>query len=345
MSLINPAPCADALPDAAVSRFSPGAVPVTRLMCASQSRIDGSVYTEMERIRGLAVPRNAAGGVHTALLHQSGWFLQWREGPRDALDDIMARVQRDQRHQHLRVVHHSVGRRTLPGRWSMGMVQCKDSAEDFGLRVDRACEARERDLQGLPAAAWRALSSPLRGPGGSAVALAGQAGFQRVLVCSAEGDDAFTLVHRLAVDTVQDVVVRRFAGPSRLDVGTDYVDIPDAGRMLRVIAMARNGLGLGLTRAFLADYSHLVLLFSANDTHDEQLFVRVLQACAGLPAVPVILGVGASAAVNTRHFSHAHRLGLCYIDAALHAPVAALWPGLSAQLRIETPALAGRVAA
>ena len=333
----------DAFPDSSVSIFPPDTAPVTRLVCASQSRIDGSVYTEMERIRGLAVPRNAAGGVHTALLYQSGWFLQWREGPADALQDIMRRVQRDQRHQRLRVVHHSTGHRLLPGRWSMAIVQCNDTPEDFSRRVDSECEVRERGVQKLPAAVWRSLSSPLRAS--HTLVHNKDADFQRVMVCSAEGDDAFTLVRRLAVHHFQEVVVRRYAGPSRLDVGTDYVDIEDAGRLLRVIAMARNGVGLGLTRAFLADYSHVVLLFSGDEAHDERLFARVLQACAGVPAVPLMLGLGASAAVHARNFSHAHRLGVCYIDSGLHADVDTLWPRLAAQLRIATPALAVRFAA
>jgi hypothetical protein len=53
-------------------------------------------------------------------------------------------------------------------------------------------------------------------------------------------------------------------GRSQLDVGSNYTDLPDGQGAVRVIAMARNGLGLGLTRALLADYPLVVLWCSGS---------------------------------------------------------------------------------
>ena len=49
----------------------PATPAVTRVVYASQSRIQGPVYAEMERIRACAVRHNEPAGVHTALAHQS----------------------------------------------------------------------------------------------------------------------------------------------------------------------------------------------------------------------------------------------------------------------------------
>ena len=268
----------------------------------------------METIRAAAVRHNQPAGVHTALLHQSGWFVQWKEGPPDAVATIMDRIARDPRHRSMRLLHHSVGQRLLPGVWTMAIVQCADCADDFGRRVEALHGARQRGQLYLPAACWRMLSTPQRHPR-AAQQPDGEA-FQRVLLCSAQADDAFVLVAKLAAQQGADIVHRRFAGPCDLDVGTDYIDIEDAGRVLRLIAMARKGLGLGLTLAFLSDYSHLVMLFSGDAAADGQLFSRVLQACAGLCAVPILLGLGATDADNRRMFALAHQRGVVY----LHAP-------------------------
>ena len=66
--------------------------PVARVVYASESNLHDSIYAEMERIRASAVRHNVPAGVHTALLYQSGWFVQWKEGPGDALLKLMDRV-------------------------------------------------------------------------------------------------------------------------------------------------------------------------------------------------------------------------------------------------------------
>ena len=50
--------------------------------------------------------------------------------------------------------------------------------------------------------------------------------------------------------------------------------------------MARKGLMVPLTRAFLQDYSHIVLLLDADVERDQWLVQRVVQACGHLPSPP-----------------------------------------------------------
>jgi hypothetical protein len=284
---------------------------VARIVYASQARIQGSVYAEMERIRASAVRHNEPAGIHTALLYQSGCFVQWSEGPGDALLRLMSHVSSDRRHDAPRIVHSSRGPRLLAGPWSMAIVQCNDSPVEMMARVNHLRDMMDAGTQCSPPAAWRQLSTPMRHPG--AAQQADPDAFQRILVCSSWANESFELVDWLARRTRQEVVHRRFAGAKDLDVGTDLVDFQEEDRVMRVIAMARKGLTLSLTRAFLPDYSHLMLLLCGERQHDLALLHRVAEACAGLVNPPLLLGVAEDEATHDEAFAIAHRLGLIYL--------------------------------
>jgi hypothetical protein len=286
---------------------------VARLMYASQANFQGSIYAEMERIRASAVRHNEPAGVATALLYQSGWFAQWKEGPVDALLRIMTRVEADPRHHSMVIVHSSRGPRLLAGPWSTAVVQCADSPSEMGERVELLRRELEHGRQYSPQTVWRRLSTPMRHPG--AAQQAAPDAFQRVLVCAAEGMASFDLVHWLARHHSEEVVHRRFAGAYDLDVGTDYVDFAEDARVLRLIAMARHGLSLPLTRAFLPDYSHVVLLLSGDADRDVSLVQRVAQACSGVATPPALLGLAPEAEAHAEMFALARRSGLIYLGA------------------------------
>lgn len=278
----------------------------------------------MERIRASALRHNAPQGVYTALLYQSGWFVQWKEGPGDALLKLMARVEADARHHSMRIVHSSRGPRLLSGPWSMAIVQCDDTPQHMAARVLRLHMRMENGRQYSPVAVWRQLSTPMEHPG--AAQQADPDAFQRILVCAAAGSASFEFVNWLSTHHAQPVVHRRFAGEEGLDVGSDYVDFSDDDRVVRVIAMARNGLTLPLTRAFLPDYSHILLLLCGDRQRDLALVHRVAEGCAGLPSAPVLLGVGAPEHTRGEPFALARRAGLIYLDVHANAQdAAAVW--------------------
>jgi hypothetical protein len=286
---------------------------VARIVYASRAAITESIYSEMERIRASAVRHNQPAGVATALLYQSGWFVQWKEGPDAAVARIIERVAGDPRHRGLRLVHRSTGPRLLDGPWSMAIVQCDEPDADMAQRVDEVRAAVLRGVRFSPPAIWRRLSTPMRHPGAQRQQDADA--FQRVLVCAASGTASFDLVRWLAQRFRAELVQRRFAGDRDLDVATDYVDFIHGERVLRAIAMARNGLHLPLTRAFLADYSHLVLLLSGDALRDEDLVRRLAQACAALPEPPPLIALAQRAADHANAFALARHCGLVYLEA------------------------------
>jgi len=292
----------------------PDGSPVARVVYASRSTVRGSIYAEMESIRASALRHNTPADIATALLYQSGWFIQWKEGPRDALRLAMHRVARDPRHDSLRIIHCSEGGRLLCGPWSMAIVQCTDPAIDMASRVEELARELDNGRQYSPPCVWRRISTPMRHPG--AALHDDPDAFQRILVCAASGTAPFALVERLARARREEVVHRRFAGARNLDVATDYVDFADGDRVLRVIAMARNGLTLPLTRAFLPDYSHIVLLLSGDPDRDVALLRRVIQACTGLASsAPPLLGLAREANAHGMISSLARAQGLRYLTA------------------------------
>ncbi len=296
---------------------APATSEVQRLMYASQSCLTGSVFEAMQSIRSHALRRNAADRVHVALLHQSGWFMEWIEGPADGVRALMSRVANDPRHLNLHLLHKSHGPRRLTEPWSMAHVQTHEAPDDF---MGRVMALREEHRQGKmlePAAVWRRLSTPLTHP--KAFEQGPDDGFQRVMVCSAQGAQAFNLVHWLGQTRSADVVHRRFIG-SRLDildVATDYVDLNAGTVVRRVVAMARNGLEIGLTRAFLTEYSHVILLLCGVEPKDHNVLERLLAACAHLRHRPVLVALGPLECDHAALQRQAHTGGLVYLDCDL----------------------------
>jgi hypothetical protein len=286
--------------------------PVARIMYASQASIRHSVYQEMERIRASALKHNEPVGIATALLHQSGWFVQWKEGPGAALQKIMDKVASDVRHFDLRIVHRSRGPRLLAGPWSMAIVQCNETPAEMEMRVQFLKRQVDTGLQFSPPAVWRRLSTPMKHPG--AAHQQDPDAFQRVLVCAASSMGSFDLVRWLGGHKRAEVVHRRFAALD-LDVGTDYVDFEQDGRVWRVIAMARHGLHLPLTRAFIPDYSHVVLLLSIDADRNTQLVQRVLRAYECVSHPPALIGVASRPDMHAVPAALARRYGLPYLPA------------------------------
>jgi hypothetical protein len=65
--------------------------------------------------------RNPAAQISGQLLLEAGVFAQWLEGPRDAVESLWAKLQRDPRHHHIQLVSASrIERRAFP-QWSMAI--------------------------------------------------------------------------------------------------------------------------------------------------------------------------------------------------------------------------------
>ena len=301
---------------------------VDRLLYASECRVQGSVFDEMHRIRDDALLRNIIDDVYVALLYQAGWFVEWLEGPAAGVDAVLRRTAKDRRHGDLRVVHRSRGPRRLTEPWSMAFRQDQEQPAEFERRLKSLMSLSGRHALD-PASVWRRLSMPL-----ADAAAAGRADndlYQRVMVCAARGTQSFELVRWLGLAYGSKVTSQRLAGAQATsrDVANDYVDL-DGGRdgmVRRVVAMARNGLQIGLLQAFLPDYSHIVLLLCGDSKHDEDLVHILVAACARLSHRPVLLGLGGAGCDHAALREVARAGGLVYLDCDIDggANAKALW--------------------
>ena len=284
---------------------------VVRAVYASRSRIDGPIYQQMESIRRSAMRHNLPSGIHTALLWQAGWFIQWREGAARPMQALMARIAGDWRHHGLCVVHVSEGPRLLDGPWSMSIVTDGESPEAMAGRVAQARAAMESRAQYSPTEVWRRLSMPAQqgdGDGDDPEA------YQRVLLASAVGQVAFEMGRWLARRKGRALEHRRFAG-LEMDVATESVDLRCGDWPMRIVAMSRKGLALPLTRALMRGHSHLVLLLCEQPDRNRLLLERVGQACAAMRRSPTVIGVGLDAGEHAALFAQARRERLVYLDA------------------------------
>jgi len=276
------------------------------------------IFDKMQEIRAYALANNRLLGVHKALFYQSGWFIYWAEGPPAAIDALLERVAKDPHHHSMRLLHRSAGPRHLLTPWSMMVGSSTESAAEFGSRV---LEMRIRFQEGRqlpPTSVIRRLLAPLElgAPGTSKL----DEPFHRIGVCSARGNESFELVRWLAVQNKGSYAARRVAGEDGVDNASDYVEFLHNGYPCRVIAVARQSLLHGLRRAFMPDWSNLLLLFCGDDKRDDALMDRVRAACVGLPAHPRLVGFAPTVATHRRMALAAAQEGLDYFDAAEAGP-------------------------
>jgi hypothetical protein len=76
-------------------------------------------HAEIGRIVQVARERNARLGVTGTLIYNRARFAQVLEGPAEAVDEIMARILRDQRHEKVTVVDVLETTRRCFANWSL----------------------------------------------------------------------------------------------------------------------------------------------------------------------------------------------------------------------------------
>ena len=299
------------------------------------SSTDG-MYVQMEKIRASALRHNGGAHVHAILVAQSGWFVHWFEGPAPAVRELLERVRQDPRHRDSRVLHHSRGRRFLPTAWSMMLSPSREPMELFGKRVEELQVQYRAGTQYSPTSVIRRLASPVRLS--QAKGMPDRDAFHRV-GAAASGNEAFELARWLARQHARPLFTERVAGESGHDTSREMVDWMLGAHPCRMIAVARGALLHGFTRVFLADWPHMLLLFSGDARRDDPLMNRVRLACRSLPQCPELIGVAPDVDTQQRMAQWAEADGLRYYNAGLMSPQdsAAVWHSMEEVLRHAGP--------
>jgi hypothetical protein len=237
---------------------------VTRVICASVSRVQGSVMAELFEARNrLCLPGSLTNNVRRAMLYSSGWFVFWFEGQAEAVEEVLQRSARDPRNSGQRVIHRSRGPACLTEPISVATTQGADGPGTFERRIRQF----ERDMrQGVaqePATVWQRLIAPC--------AIAPDLGYtalpdRYVALVSAEDNGPIDLICKLGERFGSPVVYQRFASAKShsSDVGAAYVDLLQEQQVIRVHLLSRRALGHWLVRQTLAGLDGLVMLMGSR---------------------------------------------------------------------------------
>jgi hypothetical protein len=87
---------------------------------------------ELEELLKTSRTKNEAVEVTGMLLYKDGNFMQLLEGPKDAVEKVFEKIEKDQRHRGIiRLLHETSADRNF-GDWSMGFQKLDhDSAQDL----------------------------------------------------------------------------------------------------------------------------------------------------------------------------------------------------------------------
>jgi hypothetical protein len=232
----------------------------TRFIAASIARMPGSVIGQLLAMRRAIAPFNTARGLRTVLLYTGGWFVQWHEGPEQAVERTWEISRSHATHSHPRVVHRSVGAGVLRESVQIAALVGPDRATDVARKVfELEREQQQAPLE--PAHIWRRFGAP---PPGRQVACDWSR--HRSLAVVGEYTQAIDLVRALAERNGAPMNYQRYAGPDlrHADAGAAYVDVPFAGRCTRVQALSRHVLDYSIARLAFERIDGVVLLTSGR---------------------------------------------------------------------------------
>jgi len=264
---------------------------VTRVICASVSRVAGSVMDEMFKIRNQNCKSGSAPPVRGALLYSSGWFVLWLEGQDGDVEALVRKAALDPRNSHQKLIHRSRGAASLTEPLTVVTTQGAGGSGDFGRRIYHFKEQVKQGIDHEPIAIWQQLSAPCL-----ATHEHGRGPDRQIALVAAENNGPIELLSKLGERFGSQVVYQRFAsGRSHSsDVGVAYVDMVATRRISRVQLVSRRALAHRMVRQALVGLDGLVLLLGREPSAGTNLATAVAACLQTLPARPAIYLVSAS---------------------------------------------------
>jgi hypothetical protein len=265
---------------------------VARIVRVSRSRVLGSAMDEMFAARKRLNASGGVPGLRGAVLHVSGWFVLWQEGPWPAIEAVLKPSRSTQRHGVPRLIHRSVGPRTLREPLALTATQWPEGPDQFAARIEAvASQAADH----LPQEVWRALSEPCS----LGTASDPPRPDARTALVVSDDQRSTEAVRRMAEALRRPLVYRRFAGadPGTADVGAAYFDLSVQGRPRRVQAVSRRAFAHGLVHDSLRMPDRLALLVGQQAQKAMELAAGAasfLQRAEVMPAVEVAGPAGAA---------------------------------------------------
>ena len=261
----------------------------TRLLCATRWASRSSAVEELLASRREWLARTEATGVRTALLHASGWLVQWHEGPAAAVDAEWRRLAGDPQRQGLVALHCSDGPPVLTAAVQVVSVHGGERSTDVEQRLRAILHDTQQGCRVDPLEAWQSLSAP-----GDA-SNAGTPPRQHVLAIASEDNEAVEMVRLIGQVAGKRVVYQRYAGSSlkRADAGAAYLDVPIEGSgITRLHALPRRAFAAGAPLLGVRDVQRVFLILGTHAGRGRVLLQEVIRLLHALPQPPAVF-VGA----------------------------------------------------
>ncbi len=232
---------------------------VLRVICASVSLVRGSVMEELLAMRQQVSAFNTAHGLRSALLHSSGWFFQWHEGPVASVEKVVHVAAADPRHHHMRVIHRSLGGATLTDTLQIATTHGADKPTDVARRLHLLMKGQTVEPRAQPCELWQQFAAPLYAPDDMAEPPLVR---RHVVAITSEYTGAVDMVRMFSERFGLPVTYQRFAtdAPNTADVGAAYVDVPGDGHVTRIHALSRRSLSHPMVRMMLGELNCVLLL-------------------------------------------------------------------------------------
>jgi hypothetical protein len=233
---------------------------VTRAVCASISKFDGSAMQELLAVRNELCGPGRNARTRIVLLYTSRWLVLWVEGDDDDVDRVLRIAASDRRVAHQKLLHRSRGPSVLPDRVAVSATQSPLRPADYAQIVARMAE---RGPQLDPVEMFRVLAAPcvIGGPGAT-----GGRPSRHVALLSSEDNGPIDQLRKLGERFCSPVIYRRFGAGRRhtTDVGISYLDVPLADGIGRIHLLSRAALEQPMVRHGMSQLDALALFLGTH---------------------------------------------------------------------------------
>ena len=277
----------------AIAMFDDGKQQTLRLIGASVSRMPGSVMDQLLAMRADICRYNHPRGLSMALLYCGGWFLQWLEGPAEAVEQAWIHTQSHPAHTSLRVIHRSMGPSSLTEPLHIVTLHSRDKATDVARRLYQVERERALGWSAEPAEIWQRMSAPCQVQSDDVMATVAR---RVVIAVTSEYTESVDLIKAIAERRHSVVNYQRLADSniSNGDVGAAYVDVACANHVARVQALSRRALTNSMVKLSLHQMHCAVLLLGNRPQPAANLAASVANLVASIPTRPAVRVIGPS---------------------------------------------------
>jgi hypothetical protein len=233
--------------------------------------------------------------VRTGLLLQSGFFLHWVQGEKLAVDAAREAALASGLFRDERELYAGLAPELLTDTWTLVWVQRQESVAELNRRIEMLQLTRKAGFETTPIHLWRAFSTG--DASRASVNAESRNPVNRIMIVSHSADIGLNMVDQMARAASVGVSTSRVASTAtRLaDVAVTFAELSDAtGPSLRVMAIARKALKVGLIRLFVRSFSCMVIATEASDREVRSMFAEVDEALSSVGARPVVIGLSAN---------------------------------------------------